>query len=306
MRDIPDLNDLYNAQDIILLCEIFENRFQAMYEKSSFNPRKCNSASKLSGCIQREQSKVILALPTNNSIMETLTGGFNCVNTQLSFNNKLLMANLTDTDYKKMNIDESFKAYKRNDLKAIYKIKFDNENTYHERRIITKILKLDENIHYGYAMTKPMPTGCIKEYPSPSWLKFNLLLETVNLDDEIGHLFVVDIEFDVKRATEYEYMYNEIFPTIIEKQKLLKANKRSVYQLLELMQKTSDGVPKTYRCTEKSHATMFPKRFISLYLEDLSFLIKRCCWRVTKIYTPYTFKQSRFKRDFVLMNQKSR
>ena len=81
MRDIPDLNDLYNAQAIILLCGIFENRFQAMYEKSSFNPRKCNSASKLSGCIQREQSKVILALPTNNSIMETLTGGFNCVNT---------------------------------------------------------------------------------------------------------------------------------------------------------------------------------------------------------------------------------
>ena len=78
------------------------------------------------------------------------------------------MANLTDTDYKKMNIDESFKAYKRDGLKAIYKIKFDNENTYHERRIITKILKLDKNIQYGYAMTKPMPTGCIKEYPSPS------------------------------------------------------------------------------------------------------------------------------------------
>ena len=65
----------------------------------------------------------------------------------------------------KMNIDESYKDYKRDDLKAIYKIKFDNENTYHERRIITKILKLDENIQYGYAMTKPMLTGCIKEYP---------------------------------------------------------------------------------------------------------------------------------------------
>ena len=68
---MSNLNNLYNAQDVILLYEIFENKFQAMYEKSGFNPRKCNSASKLSGCIQREQPKVILALPTNNSIMET-------------------------------------------------------------------------------------------------------------------------------------------------------------------------------------------------------------------------------------------
>lgn len=51
-------------------------------------------------------------------------------------------------------------------------------------------------------MTKPMLTGCIKEQLPPSWLKFNLLLETVDLDDDIGHLFVVDIEFVEKRATE--------------------------------------------------------------------------------------------------------
>ena len=49
-----------------------------------------------------------------------------------------------------------------------------------------------------------MPTGCIKEPPSPSWLKFNLLLKTVNLDDTIEHLFVVNIEFDEERATERE------------------------------------------------------------------------------------------------------
>ena len=98
-----------------------------------FNPRKCNSASKLSGCIQREQSKIILALPTNNSFMEifekTLTGGFSCVNTPLSFDTELLMPNLTETDYKMMKIEESFKAYKREDLKIIYSIKLDHENS---------------------------------------------------------------------------------------------------------------------------------------------------------------------------------
>ena len=81
----------------------------------------------------------------------------------------------------------------------------DNENAYHERCIITKILKLDQNNQYGYAMTKAMPTGCIKEHISPSWLKFNLLLKKVDLDDVIGHFF--DVESDEKRATGREYMY---------------------------------------------------------------------------------------------------
>ena len=157
-----------------------------------------------------------------------------------------------------MNIDESFKTYKSNNLKAIYRLKRDNENAYHERGIISKILKLDANNQCGYAMTKPMPTGCIKEHPSPSRLEFNLLFKIVNLDDKIGHLFVVDIEVDEKRVTEREYMYFEIVPPIIEKQKILEANKRSVYQILELLQKTSDDVPKTYRCTNKFHATIFP------------------------------------------------
>ena len=47
-----------------------ENRFQSMQEKSGYNPRIINSTSKLSGCIQREQTKSILALPVNNTQVE--------------------------------------------------------------------------------------------------------------------------------------------------------------------------------------------------------------------------------------------
>ena len=43
-----------------------------------------------------------------------------------------------------------------------------------------------------------------------------------------------------------------------------------------------------------------------MYLEDLAFCIKRAGWKVTKIHAHLTFEQSRFKRNFVLMNQKSR
>ena len=172
MRNLSDLNDLYNVQDVIILLEIIENRFQIIQDKTSYNPRIINSASKLSGCIQREKSKCILALPINNTQMEvfekTICGGFSSVNTRLSFDTEILMPHLTKTDYDKINIDESFKAYKREDLKFVYSLKLDDEKTFSKKRVIAKIVKLDENNQYGYAMRRPMPTGCIKQNNSPS------------------------------------------------------------------------------------------------------------------------------------------
>lgn len=96
MRNLSDMNDLYNFQDVALLCKLVENRFQAMHE-SGYNPRKCNSASTLSGCIERKMSKVIIALPINNEFVnifeQTLSGGFTCVNTCLAFDTEILLLN---------------------------------------------------------------------------------------------------------------------------------------------------------------------------------------------------------------------
>ena len=128
---------------------------------------------------------------------KTLSGGFSCINTRLSFDSEILMPNLTEKDFQKMNINQSFKAYKHNDLKLIYKIKLDNQKTI-KKRVITEILKLDKNNQYGFAMTKPMLTGCIKEKEPPSWLDFEILLETVDLD--VGYLFIVDIFLDEKKC----------------------------------------------------------------------------------------------------------
>ena len=48
------------------------------------------------------------------------------------------------------------------------------------------------------------------------------------------------------------------------------------------------------------------KNVLPIYLEDLAFCIKKADWKVTKIYLHLTFEQVRFKRKFILMNQKSR
>ena len=70
MRHLGDMNDLYNVQDVILLSKICENRYQFINDRYGFNPRKCNSVSFLSGCIEREMSRVITALPTSNEMLD--------------------------------------------------------------------------------------------------------------------------------------------------------------------------------------------------------------------------------------------
>ena len=233
MRNLNNMNDLYNTQDVILLCEIIENCFQLMYDKYGFNQRKCNSASTLSSCIKQDLSKVIIALPTSNEVFEvfkrTLSGGFSCVNNRLSFDTEILLLNAD-----KMVVDNNNKNnWKDYGYKLRYKLKLYNEERYSNKRVIYKILKLVENNQYRFAMTKPLPTGCIKKEQMPTWGKFNLLLEAVDLDDPIGHLLVADIYFDHKRASVKQILYNKIFPPVIEKHKIINPSERSVCQLLE-------------------------------------------------------------------------
>ena len=105
MKNLGDLNDLYYVKDVILLYEIIENCFQAMTDTYDFNPTKGNSASSMSGSIEREMSKIILALPAKYDHVEIfeqrITGGFSSVNTRLAFDSQILLPNLTN----KLNLD---------------------------------------------------------------------------------------------------------------------------------------------------------------------------------------------------------
>ena len=126
MRNVGDLSDLYNAQDVILLNEIIESRFQAMQNTNGFNPRKCNSASSMSSCIEREISKIILALPTKwehaEIFEQTVIGGFSSVNTRLAFDSQILLPNLEFKDdlvHNPMN--------KNFNYKIVFNLKMNNE-----------------------------------------------------------------------------------------------------------------------------------------------------------------------------------
>ena len=149
--------------------------------------------------------------------------GFSCVNNRLAIDTQLLLPNFVDSE---MTVRKDF------NYKIAYNLKIaDNQKS--KKRVITKILKLDENNKYGHGMTKSLPTGCIKDNSDISWRTFSLLLESVSLEDKIGHLYIVDIEFDVKNAIKKILAYNEIYPPIIEKQKVIDPCERSTYQLFE-------------------------------------------------------------------------
>lgn len=100
--------------------------------------------------------------------------------------------------------------------KVVYNLGIDDKKA-QKKRFIPKILTLDENNQYGNGMRKPLPTGCIKDDHDLSWETFNFSLEKVIFDDKIGRLYIVNIEFDTKNATEREFAYNEIYSPIIEK-----------------------------------------------------------------------------------------
>ena len=48
-KDLGELNKIYNFQDTIILCEVFEQRPYRLQEIFKYNPRKCNSAISFSG-----------------------------------------------------------------------------------------------------------------------------------------------------------------------------------------------------------------------------------------------------------------
>ena len=102
-----------------------------------FNARKCNSASSFSGYVQRNKSKCAVVLPTDAEIIrifeKTLIGGYSCVNTRMAFDTEIF---LKDSQKEKV----------------LFKTKDDQL-----KRFSSKIIKMDKNNQYGFAMTKPLP-----------------------------------------------------------------------------------------------------------------------------------------------------
>ena len=83
------------------------------------------------------------------------------------------------------------------------------------------------------------------------------------MDDKIDHMFIVDIKFDYENALPKQRTYNEIYPPIIEKQKIIDVHDRSTYQLLKQYRGNSDGTIKSYKASKKALATLLKRKKIN-------------------------------------------
>ena len=139
----------------------------------------------------------------------------------------------------------------------------------------------------------------------PSLSEFNKILNRISHDDKVGHLFLVDIKFHNKN--EKTMLFNEIYTPVFDKNKVIQAQHRSVLQLMSVISCNEEkDLVRTFNANEKTHSTLEEKKFIPLYAEHIHFLVKRAGWLDTKVYQHFTFEQSNFKKDIIVMNQKSR
>ena len=81
---------------------------------------------------------------------------------------------------------------------------------------------------------------------------------------------------------------------------------RSTVQLMSILVSNEEkDTINSFRHTSKTHSIHQYEKCIPLYAEQLHFLIKRAGCLVTHIYEHFTFEQSKFKKSFVVMNQKA-
>ena len=77
-----------------------------------------------------------------------------------------------------------------------------------------------------------------------------------------------------KKPQKDNFLYDDIFPPIIEKQINLEPNERSAFQLLEHFSYMNKKASQNLIEQLKNHIRPCLKKNIPLYLEDLKFLIQ--------------------------------
>ena len=335
MRNLSDFNDVYNIQDVYILSVILEYRWQKIKEATGFDPRCFTTASTLSGAIERIKSKVILTFPTNVEtvcLMESLlSGGYSSVHSRLGFDTEIftprspeyveqkedIINNLRDLygeknkkQERKKLMDKLYSLWKEEDLKSchkpIYNVRLDGEETSKKRRVFSKVFKLDENNQYGFAMTKPLPIGIFKKQSDPNMKTLQNSLKNFDPNAKIREVFVVDIQFDAYDDVPRKRIYNEIYPCIFQSKSKVLPNRRSVCQLLSNVRSGKRGNIFSFKATEKTHATLDPKKRFPMFVGHIHFSTERAGWKVTKVHAHYGFEQELFKKEYILGNQHAR
>ena len=121
-------------------------------------------------------------------------------------------------------------------------------------------------------MTKSILIGIFKREKEVSLDVLNNSLANFDSNSKIGEVFVVNIQFDAYDDPRKK-MYNEVFPCVFEPKTKVPVSSRSVDQLLSTMRTGKRGDVLKLKSTEKTHATLLPKRRFPMFINHLYFLL---------------------------------
>ena len=109
------------------------------------------------------------------------------------------------------------------------------------------------------AMTKPLPFGCIKKKENPPTLvEFSSILDGLSRNDDIGHLFIIDIKFH--NVNPKTLLFNELYPSIFEKDKKMEPFEQSTFQILSTIARNEDNQKiNSVQYNSKTHSTLKEK-----------------------------------------------
>ena len=138
------------------------------------------------------------------------------------------------------------------------------------KRFSSKIIKMDENNQYGQAMTKPLPCGCIKKKKKVLSLEeLPALLKSVTLDDNIGHIFTLDMELsDINPKT---LLFNETYLPIFEKNKEISQHKRSTSQIMSRKQKKKTKMKFQHYLLIVKRTQLYEKKYLLQSMPKICF-----------------------------------
>ena len=105
-----------------------------------------------------------------------------------------------------------------------------------------------------------------KKKNPPALYEFNKVLDIISYYDKIDHLFIVDIKFQKLPKT---LLFNEIYPTVLEKNEKIDPYERSCLQLKSIIQRNEEKDQiNSFFYTSKTHSTMEEKNTFIFLLKS--------------------------------------
>ena len=163
------------------------------------------------------------------------------------------------------------------------------------------MFKVDQINQYGYAITKPLPKGGIRNIKLKEDFNITEFLQNYDQKSSVGHLFCVNLEspedgINLDLNTQYSpvFIKTEVSPKSL-----------SPYQLYVKKKIGKSGKALKIATAKKVISTLGKQLNVYMFAESLIFL-RSIGWKITSVSNHYTFLQGDYMKNYVATNQNER